>query len=103
MKPAYEDVSVAPNGEVAKELLACTLEEELGYASPDEGVTEIHTAAGAHLETLTSMMTKTEVRGPKQDIGTYPERLAEQQTTLHRLKLQSDKGRILDMIYDEVG
>lgn len=45
MKPAYEDVRIAPKGELTKELLSCSLEYELGYPSPYGGDSRTRTTS----------------------------------------------------------
>lgn len=119
MKPAYEDVRIAPKGELTKELLSCTLEHELGYSFPDRGETvetetrSTDTTIMTHPDkTLPSLLARTAEgvtrietaqRGPSDDIGSYGQRMSERNPIQNRAELTSDKSRILREIYTEVG
>lgn len=104
MRVAYEDVRIAPQGQLAQELMSCSVEHELGYGGPtDRRVRDIQ-EAGLHPSTpcLMGSAAGQKPKGAEDDICGDAE-------TVHREApdgpkiLQSDKARILDQIHAVVG
>lgn len=104
MRVAYEDVRLAPSGQLAQELLSCSVEPELGYGGPTDVGVNVVQEPQQHLSTpiLMASTPAKKPKGPGDDIGTYSNTVQEEAAADCKI-LQSDKVHILDEIHNVIG
>lgn len=124
MKPAYEDIRIAPSSPLAQELMSCSLEQELGLMA--DGGEESHNAQ--HPPNVNALLTArlsgdsnscaiadigiAQIDGPSKaykklkhaatmDIDRDDSELRKPPTAIH--ELESEKPRIMEQIYSQIG
>ena len=104
MKPAYEDVRIAPQNDLAQELMQCSLEGSIDTGiHMERGEQDADsTMEAAPQNTVSSLVAGIHKRSATDDIGPYALRMDKQQPDI-TAELQTDRDRVLDSIYECVG
>ena len=102
MKPAYEDVRVAPQNSLAQELMQCSLEGTVDMDNPVERGEQNENINGAPQDTISSLVAGIHKRSAVDDIGPYAARLNPEQEGIFAT-LETDRHRVLESIYECVG
>ena len=104
IRVAYEDVRIAPQVEIAQELMSCSVDHEFGYDGPtDGGVSDIQESGqDPCTPSLMGYTSEKMPKSPQDDIARYAETVHEEAPDVTTI-LKSDKASILDEIHDVVG
>ena len=102
MKPAYEDVRVAPQDNLAQDLMESTLDGPVDTDIPVERGEQDTDTHEAPQNTVSSLVAGAHKRSAVDDIGPYAARMSEDRPEIHAT-LETDRARVLETIYDCVG
>ena len=92
MKPAYEDVRVAPQNDLAQELMQCTLEGVVDTGNHVERGDQTNRMNEAPQETVSSLVAGIHKKSATDDVGSYTAHLTKEHSNFTAV-LKTDRSR----------